>query len=159
MPAKRKVLGVVVRKGRKKTVQPKILPELSEDNVDPAEEETAAVAAAQGDVLPELASNELASNPVARKKSKAVCLSEEDEITMGEWLRQHPEIYAKGLKAYKDMNRKKSSLGGKGGRTGGLAATTQDLVQFDPDKDREIVQDEVRGPSQGGNRQGQVPEN
>ncbi len=63
MPAKWKVLGVVVRKGSKKKVQPEILPQLSEDNVDPAEEETAAAAAVQDDVLPETSVNSTIAVP------------------------------------------------------------------------------------------------
>lgn len=44
-----------------------------------------------------------------RTKKKALLLTEEQEVNMGEWLRSHPELFTKSLKAYKD-SAKKSKL-------------------------------------------------
>ena len=41
-----------------------------------------------------------------RKKSKSVSLTEEQEVALAEWMRSHPELYSKGLKAYKDTAKK-----------------------------------------------------
>lgn len=46
------------------------------------------------------------AGPNKRKKSKALLLTEEQEVDIGEWLRNHPQLYSKALKAYKDVGKK-----------------------------------------------------
>jgi hypothetical protein len=46
------------------------------------------------------------AGPSKRKKSKALLLTEEQEVDIGEWLRNHPELYSKALKSYKDVGKK-----------------------------------------------------
>jgi hypothetical protein len=46
---------------------------------------------------------------VARKKKLHAVLTEEEEEAMVDWLRDHPEIYNKKLKSYKDAQSKESA--------------------------------------------------
>ncbi len=42
-----------------------------------------------------------------RTRRKGLVLTEDQEVSLGEWLRNHPEIYTKSMKAYKEIDKKK----------------------------------------------------
>ena len=59
-----------------------------------------------------------------RTKKKSVLLTEEQEVEMGEWLRNHPELFTKTMKAYKDASKKNKLWEDKAGELGLVSATS-----------------------------------
>ena len=103
MPPKKRTLGI----GPKRPAgQPrKKVPEVVESEDEDVELGAGAPVAAADppEVLPEPEEEVPDGKP---RKNKNVILNEAQELELGEWLRQHPEIYAKGLRGYKDVSKK-----------------------------------------------------
>ena len=116
MPPKKKQQLSVVIKGKgsraKETARPVESSSGSESPVASADDDAASTQGA-AEITPAAACGpwteaDIPNLPKKRKKNKAVILSEEQEVQLGEWLRNHPEFYTKSLKAYKDVGKKRS---------------------------------------------------
>jgi hypothetical protein len=85
-------------------VEPPVQPPVHDSDSDGTVQEGAAAEQA-----PEETQADQAEETQAKKKKLHAVLSEAQEQDMVEWLRDHPEIYNKKLKSYKDAQSKESN--------------------------------------------------